>query len=735
MIFYSDNSSRFQKVFFGLIFLIPFVLIGQERGEELYERNLEASEYIKSFQMNLSPNDPVYRERSQALRAEDRFNNLMELSYERQVDNWPNDEFELILEAFDIRKEADYNFEDQFFGDAAVGYDQASEIIEEVIDSADIKVRELLEEGELYLYEDEKPEWAESYFREALPYDPENRDILRGIKLIEGLLSFDDTKASLDDLISSNQFDRAAEEIEILKEVLPNELNQELREYEYLIEYKKEETEILAKLEDQLDRKDQTLSNFDEFCEENQSCEQEIEAIISEIEDLLPDLEYTYSNLFDLTGDTFYQEEDTSEFYRDEIIELNYVIEERERKLAAAEFAKAEEKLKELDKLLDMNITISEESAEGGTEEPAEGGTEESAEGGTEESAEGGTEESAEDLEIKEVNLEEELELLSNALEEIKSITIPEEDAENAAKKEAYLAEINKQIETNLNNNLQIAESEENWQDAMDILQDLDEFNSNPENRNRMNTFASITKNLSSIERYESTPSLLFNRNELSKANQLLDSIKEDAKIVPNAAKLNVSIKNFSQTVKDAELFVAEAEKEQAEQQRLAAAQKEERRRAAEELKRKEEAARREAEAARKSQQKASVSNKPQSSSTSSSSNQGGGGNAVSVSQKPKLDYASFGQSVYCPRSYRNREFIPTFKIVVSSDGQAKSIETLYIRKSDGSDMEMNGNDNKILEIVNDALLRSKFRPGRMDDIAVETTVNLPLKIPARFCG
>ena len=71
-----------------------------------------------------------------------------------------------------------------------------------------------------------------------------------------------------------------------------------------------------------------------------------------------------------------------------------------------------------------MNITISEESAEGGTEESAEGGTEESAEGGTEESAEGGTEESAEDLEIKEVNLEEELELLSNALEEIKSITI-----------------------------------------------------------------------------------------------------------------------------------------------------------------------------------------------------------------------------------------------------------------------------------------------------------------------
>ena len=727
MIFYSDNPSRFQKVFFGLIFLIPFVLIGQERGEELYERNLEASEYIKSFQMNLSPSDPVYRERSQALRAEDRFNNLMELSYERQVDNWPNDEFELILEAFDIRKEADYNFEDQFFGDAAVGYDQASEIIEEVIDSADIKVRELLEEGELYLYQDERPDWAESYFREALPYDPENRDILRGIKLIEGLLSFDDTKASLDDLISSNQFDRAAEEIEILKEVLPNELNQELREYEYLIEYKKEETEILAKLEDQLDRKDETLSNFDEFCEENQSCEKEIEAIISEIEDLLPDLEYTYSNLFDLTGDAFYQEEDTSEFYRDEIIELNYVIEEREKKLAAAEFAKAEAKLKELDKLLDLNITISEESAEGGTEE--------SAEGGTEESAEGGTEESAEDLEIKEVNLEEELELLSNALEEIKSITIPEEDSENAAKKEAYLAEINKQIEMNLNTNLQIAESEENWQDAMDILQDLDEFNSNPENRNRMNTFASITKNLSSIERYESTPSLLFNRNELSKANKLLDSIKEDAKIVPNAAKLNVSIKNFSQTVKDAELFVAEAEKEQAEQQRLAAAQKEERRRAAEELKRKEEAARREAEAARKSQQKASVSNKPQSSSTSSSNNQGGGGNAVSVSQKPKLDYASFGQSVYCPRSYRNREFIPTFKIVVSSDGQAKSIETLYIRKSDGSDMEMNGNDNKILEIVNDALLRSKFRPGRMDDIAVETTVNLPLKIPARFCG
>ena len=718
MIFNSDNTSGFEKIFFGLIFLIPFVLIGQERGEELYERNLEASEYIKSFQMDCSSNDPRCRERAQALRAEDRFNKLMELSYERQVDNWPNNEFELILEAFDTRKEADYNFEDQFFGDAAVGYEKASGTIEEVIDSADVKVRELLEEGELYLYEDEKPDWAESYFREALPYDPDNRDILRGIKLIEGLLSFEDTKASLDDLISSNQFKQATDEIELLKEVLPNDLNQELREYEYLIEYKKDETEILAKLEDQLDRKEKTLSNFDEFCEENESCEQEIEAIINEIEDLLPDLEYTYSNLFDLTGDTFYQEDDSSEFYRDEIIELNDLIEERERKLAAAEFAKAEEKLKELDKLLDMNITISEESAEGGTEE----------------SAEGGTELAAESEEIKEVDLEEELELLSNALEEIKSIDIPEDDSENAAKKEAYLEEINKKIETNLNNNLQIAESEENWQDAMDILEDLDEFNSNPENKNRMNTFASISKNLSSIDRYESTPSLLFNRNELSKANKLLDNIKEDAKIVPNAAKLNASIKNFSQTVKDAELLVAEAEKEQAEQQRLAAAQKEERRRAAEELKRKEEAARLEAEAARRSQQNLPANNKAQSNATSSSSNQGGG-NAVSVSQKPKLDYASFGQSVYCPRSYRNREFIPTFKIVVSSDGQAKSVETLYIRKSDGSDMEMNGNDNKILEIVSDALLRSKFRPGRMDDIAVETSVNLPLKIPARFCG
>ena len=51
-------------------------------------------------------------------------------------------------------------------------------------------------------------------------------------------------------------------------------------------------------------------------------------------------------------------------------------------------------------------------------------------------------------------------------------------------------------------------------------------------------------------------------------------------------------------------------------------------------------------------------------------------------------DNCSFGQSVYCPRSYRNREFIATFKILVSSDGQAKSIETLYIRKSDDSDME-----------------------------------------------
>ena len=83
-----------------LSILFSSALFAQERGEQLYEENLEASRYISSFQMDCRQATPVCRERSSALRAEETFNRYMEVVFERQVDAWPNNEFASVEDAF-----------------------------------------------------------------------------------------------------------------------------------------------------------------------------------------------------------------------------------------------------------------------------------------------------------------------------------------------------------------------------------------------------------------------------------------------------------------------------------------------------------------------------------------------------------------------------------------------------------------------------------------------------------
>ena len=90
---------------------------------------------------------------------------------------------------------------------------------------------------------------------------------------------------------------------------------------------------------------------------------------------------------------------------------------------------------------------------------------------------------------------------------------------------------------------------------------------------------------------------------------------------------------------------------------------------------------------------------------------------------------------VYCPRTYRNKPFRPTWKILVTSDGKASSVEVIDIKDPDGNEISMNGNDNKILEIVNKGLLDSNFKPAQMGAVSVESELTLSIKIPERFCG
>ncbi len=678
-----DSLKIFSKMYIVLVFILSLPVISQDSGGDLYERNLEASKYIKSLQMDCSGASSVCSARNTALRSESIFNDLIEEVIERQVFNWPNGEFKIIEEAFFVRQEADYAFGDRFFGPADEQYQEASKMIEEVLDSADQRVAELLSEGELYLYEDKKPEWAESYYRDALPYDPDNRDILKGIAEIEFLLNFEDKKAALDTLIQSNQFDAAQEELDMLLSVRPG--NEELRQYSDLIGYKIDETSLLDDLNETVDDINELTPTYDQLCEEEPDCNRTVALIEERLNDELSSIRKIYSKLYQITGDDYYQDEDFYSYYLNEMAELNGLVEKREALIAAEEMA-------EIESLLAMSLSERRESID--------------------------------DLEGTD------LEFLQANLKTVESLYVAEGNLEAAEKKKAFLDSVNNEIKTLLNDSLQNAEQEENWQEALNILEDINKIIPTTGSREKVKSYSIVIDGISKIEKYQDAPSLLYNKKELDVAKNLLKRFESLDSVTQNTTKLAADLASFRETIQDAELFLVEAEKERAEQERLIAAQREERKRAAEELRKKEEEARLQAEASKKKQ-----SNKtPPSSSSITSPSTLKQSNVVSVSQKPKLDYASFGQNVYCPRSYRNREFIPTFKILVSSDGQAKSIETLYIRKSDGSDMEMNGNDNKILEVVNEALLRSKFRPGRMDDIAVETIFNLPLKVPARFC-
>ena len=74
----------------------------------------------------------------------------------RQVDAWPNNEFASVEDAFFMRQDGDYSFEGSFL-DTKIAYDNASEILDDILSSADKQVEDLLTEGERYLYREEKP--------------------------------------------------------------------------------------------------------------------------------------------------------------------------------------------------------------------------------------------------------------------------------------------------------------------------------------------------------------------------------------------------------------------------------------------------------------------------------------------------------------------------------------------------------------------------------------------------
>ena len=674
--------------------LIPFVLsslaiLAQEKGQQLYEDNLEASKFINSFQMDCRQATPRCRERSSALRAEETFNQYMEVVHERQVDAWPNNEFASVEDAFFVRQDADYSFEGEFFGDAKMGYDAASEILDNILSSADKQVEDLLAEGERYLYSEDKPDWAESYFREALPYDPENERIQRGIARIEFLLNFESNKIFIEDLISKSQFLEAVEIIDNL--LLGDPGNDVLENYKFEISVREEESIVVSNLNAVFEKRENLANDLD-----LQDSPIELEKALIDVRDELVEstdnLREIYEILYDLTNDEFYISDDALAFYQEEINSVNLRINELEVLMIAASINDFETRL--------------------------------------------GTSDSSNNLSL--------LSDISDFREENNLV-----DADETKLKNLVQLAVEKQINF-FNDDLLAAEISEDWSLALSILDEINMFNPTTESRTKTDAINVIVNGINIIDNYNDSPSLLYSRRELSQAKKLVESLKNTSSIFSNAVNLTNLITNFEQSINEAELLITESEKEEAEKQRIAAAKREEDRKKAEEA-RQAAAAERESSNSRrgdssssrrndsspKSQPSSSSQSSQNSSNTSSndSSSSSNTNSSSSLSAKAKLDYASFGEVVYCPRTYRNKSFRPTWKILVSSDGKAKSVEVVNIKDQDNNEVNMNGNDNKILEIVNKGLLDSNFNPAKMGAVSVESELTLSIKIPERFCG
>jgi len=196
------------KLIIPLLLLLPLA-VSADKSDDLFKENQEGTSYIQSFRMDCSSASPLCTERKEALRMEDRFNEILASALSRNIHLWPNNEIIRVEAALDLRKTGDNFFSNQFFGRASDNYQEATKIIFDTLEEADVTVSELIELGEQYLYEDGKPDWAAPYFNDAAPYDPGNQRIINGLSRIRFLRSFEEDVKSIEDLLLTGSYDEA----------------------------------------------------------------------------------------------------------------------------------------------------------------------------------------------------------------------------------------------------------------------------------------------------------------------------------------------------------------------------------------------------------------------------------------------------------------------------------------------------------------------------------------------
>ena len=196
--------------------LVSITAITEDVKSDLFGENEASKNYFDSFKMYCRQQTTQCIERKLAIDAENSFNDIFIISLDRAMQVWPNGEPYKLKDALALRKDADFDFGDGYFVNAERLYVDAIEVINKVLDEADIIVRENLEIGEQYLYEDGKPGWAAPYFNDSLIYDPNNKRISKGLSRIRFLQSFKDDVVVIKDYLETDMYQDALGLIEDL---------------------------------------------------------------------------------------------------------------------------------------------------------------------------------------------------------------------------------------------------------------------------------------------------------------------------------------------------------------------------------------------------------------------------------------------------------------------------------------------------------------------------------------
>ena len=593
-----------------ILFILCFSLaVSADRSDDLFKENQQATSYIKSFRMDCSSVSPLCTEREEALRMEDRFNEIFSSSLSRNIHIWPNNEIIRVEAALDLRKTADNFFSNQFFGRASDSYKEATKIIFETLEEADLTVLELIELGEQYLYEDGKPDWAVPYFNDAAPYDPENQRIINGLSRIRFLRSFEEDVKTIEDLLLAGDYEEVLSLIdETMRGDPGNKALLELRElaiegarnieinsliielnsesYDFSLEEKKEK---LLKIQNSI-----SLYGAEELGEEIQDSMKKLQGLIYTEE--LAELKKTFINNPTNEIETTYQKAKT--------LRRNYP------------------NKKALQDLLNQ-IT-----------------------------------ETRNKLRLDEFKI---------SVDELKA--------------------------------------DEQWGKAKNVLQEIYLVEESQGVKKQISDIETLISLLSKIKKIDDNSSnYLKNQNDIDSAKSVSKQLKGYSN--ESTPKLNKSLIEFVNLIDQYQILVTEAEERKKRSKTLRSRNK-----------------------SSESKSKSSVDSKK--SSVNQPNNEiSAEDNVRGTFRKGSLYMPSFSKAVKCIKRIRNKKFSAEFEISLSSTGRPLEVNLL-----NGDELNLSSRTLKdALEVVRDALTRSRYYPAQVGDIYVESVIKQRLVIMDGFC-